>query len=292
MPANDPPIVVGVDGSEGSIAAARWAAAVAVKLDTALHLLYALPSIGRNLTESAAAIAAAAMSYQHDAVAMLLQEAAEAVRADHPALSISTEALDIPVDEALIEASRDARLVVLGGDGVTPAVALLVGSTTVSVATHARCPVVVWRGEQMPDDGRAVVVGFDFTPAAQNALNNAFMVAGCLGAPLRVVYSWPMRTPVAPVSIPFLIDWEALEAAEWGRLADAVNRANKRYPEVSAEFRIEPTSPAKALLGRRTDAQLLVVGTRGRNIVTSALLGSTSMNLLQHSRVPVMICGP
>ncbi|WP_370333345.1 universal stress protein [Mycolicibacterium hippocampi] len=292
MPEDNSPVVVGVDGSEGAIAAARWAGVIAAQLRTGLHIVHALPSIGRNLAESAAAIAAAAMSYQDDAVEILLREAADAVRADHAALSISTEALDIPVEKALIDASRSARLVVLGGDGLIPAVALLVGSTTVSVATHACCPVVVWRGGQMPDDDRAVVVGFDFTPAARGALDNAFMVADCLGAPVRVVYSWPMRTPAVPVSIPFLIDWEALEAAEWSRLADAVNRVNKRYPGVSAEFRIEAAGPAKALLGRRADAQLLVVGTRGRNTVASALLGSTSMNLLQHSRIPIMICRP
>ena len=76
------PVVVGVDGSETSVAAARWAGAVAEKIGTGLHIVHVEPSLGRNLADSAAAIAAAAMSYRRDAVEILLKEASEAVRAD------------------------------------------------------------------------------------------------------------------------------------------------------------------------------------------------------------------
>lgn len=286
------PVVVGVDGSETSVAAARWAGAVAEKIGTGLHIVHVEPSIGRNLADSAAAIAAAAMSYRRDAVEILLKEASEAVRADLPALEITTEAVGGPVDKALIEAGGAARMVVLGGDGPAPLTAVLAGSATVSAASHASCPVVAWRGSRKPDGERAVVVGFDFTPAAEAALSNAFMFADTLEVPLRVVYSWPMRVPAAPVSIPFLIDWEALEAAEWVRLTDVVDRRSKSYPGVSAQCFIEPFGPAKALAMHGSDAQLVVVGTRERSVLAGALLGSTSMNLLQHSKIPVMICRP
>ena len=38
------------------------------------------------------------------------------------------------------------------------------------------------------------------------------------------------------------------------------------------------------------DSQLVMVGSRGRNLVTGALLGSTSLHRLHHSGVPVMVC--
>ncbi len=59
-------VVVGVDGSDGAINAARWAAAVAARFETSLHIVHAMPSIGHNLTDTAAAIRAAVMSYQRD----------------------------------------------------------------------------------------------------------------------------------------------------------------------------------------------------------------------------------
>lgn len=46
----------------------------------------------------------------------------------------------------------------------------------------------------------------------------------------------------------------------------------------------------KALLRHAEDAQLVVVGTRGRNALAGTLLGSTSLNMLHHSPVPVLIC--
>lgn len=286
------PVVVGVDGSETAVAAARWAGAVAAKFGTGLRIVHVEPGIGRNLTDSAAAIAAAAMSYRRDAVEILLKEASEAVRADLPALPITAEAVDGPVDKALIEAGGTARMVVLGGGAPAPLMALVAGSSTVSTASHASCPVIAWRGTRQPDGERVVVVGFDFTPAAEAALSNAFMFADALKVPLRVVYSWPMRVPAAPVSIPFLIDWEALEAAEWVRLTEVVDRRSKSYPGVGVQCFIEPAGPAKALAMHGSDAQLVVVGTRERSVLAGALLGSTSMNLLQHSKIPVMICRP
>lgn len=48
--------------------------------------------------------------------------------------------------------------------------------------------------------------------------------------------------------------------------------------------------PTVALLAHAADAELLAVGTRGRNALTSALLGSITLNLLRHSTVPVMVC--
>ncbi|WP_396899490.1 universal stress protein [Mycolicibacterium sp.] len=285
------PVVVGIDGSDSAIDAARWAGAVADRFGASLHIVYALPVLGRNLTQTAAAMTAAMMSYQQDCAELYLKAAADAVRSDRSDLTVTTASVNEPADEALIEASREARLVVLGGKSVTPAAALLLGSISLSVATRAACPVVAFRGDRFePGDG-PIVVGVDDSPAAAAALAAAFEFAERFGAGLAAVRSLSFTAPPeAGVTIPFLIDWEGLEAAELVALTEAVDRANTKHPSVEAKCFVEPVSPGKALLRHAEDAQLVVVGTRGRNALAGTLLGSTSLNMLHHSPVPVLIC--
>jgi nucleotide-binding universal stress UspA family protein len=283
--------VVGIDGSDGALDAARWAGAVAQRFGAPLRIVHALPSIGRNLTQTAAAFTAAMMSYQRDMAEAFLKAADEAVRAERPELSVSTVSFNEPADQVLIDASADARLVVLGGKKVTPAAALLLGSTALSVATRAACPVVAFRGDNVAPGEGSVVVGVDDSPAAQAALELGFEFADRFGLGVDAVRSLSLAAPAETgVTIPLLIDWDGVESAELADLTETVDVHNKRHPDVDAKCFIEPDSPGKALLKHVTDAGLVVVGSRGRNALAGVLLGSTSLNLLHHSPVPVMIC--
>lgn len=287
----DGPVVVGIDGSDGALYAARWAGAVAERFGAPLRIVHALPSVGRNLTQTAAAFTAAMMSYQRDMAEAFLKAADDAVRADRPELSVSTVSFNEPADQVLIEASRDARLVVLGGKTVTPAAALLLGSTALAVATRAACPVVAFRGDRAtPGDG-PVVVGVDDSPAAQSALATAFDFADRFGLAVNAVRSLSLAAPVETgVTIPLLIDWDGVESAELAALTETVDIHHRRHPAVDAKCFIEPDSPGKALLKHVEDSGIVVVGSRGRNALAGVLLGSTSLNLLHHSPVPVIIC--
>jgi nucleotide-binding universal stress UspA family protein len=287
-------IVVGVDGSDGSLNASRWAAAVAAGFRTSLHIVHAMPSVGRNMTEAAAAIRAAMMSYQRDYAEIIVRRAKDVVKEGYPDLEVTTLSTNIPVDEVLIQAGRTARMIVIGSSEVTAAGALFLGSTTLAVATHAACPVVAWRGTNTSPTDQPVVVGLDEAHNAAGALEAAFDFADSFHLKLSAVRSWSMRRPAAAVTIPFIIDWDALEAAEWTRLTNDVDVVNKSHPDVDATCFIETAGPAPALLQQIAldGAQLVVVGSRGRNALTSAVLGSTALNLLHHSPVPVMVCRP
>ena len=137
-----------------------------------------------------------------------------------------------------------------------------------------------------------VVVGVDGTHCVAVALDAAFEFADRFAVKLAAVRAWSMRRPAAAVTIPFLIGWDALEAAEWAQLTEVVDRCNQRHPDVYASCFVEPTRPTAALLQHAASAKLVVVGNRGRNVLNSAVLGSTTLNLLHHSTVPVMVCGP
>ena len=53
---------------------------------------------------------------------------------------------------------------------------------------------------------------------------------------------------------------------------------------------VDSDKPSRALLRFAQDAQLFVIGSRGRGLLTGAVLGSIGLNLLHHLAIPVMIC--
>jgi nucleotide-binding universal stress UspA family protein len=56
-------------------------------------------------------------------------------------------------------------------------------------------------------------------------------------------------------------------------LTEVVDRYNKADPNVEAKCFLEVTKPTDALMQHAAEAQLVVVGTRGRNALSSAILG-------------------
>jgi len=95
------PVVVGVDGSLAAIGAARWAAAVAIKLGAPLHIVHARPSVGHNPSEAIAGSRAIAMELQHESATAILQSASHAARADCGGLWITTAQVDGAADAAM-----------------------------------------------------------------------------------------------------------------------------------------------------------------------------------------------
>lgn len=283
-------IVVGVDGSTSSTGAACWAGAVAARLGVPLRLVHSLPCTGHHISEAAVvAIRASAPEAQEEAAARVLARASEVVHQHCPGVSPSTEFVWETAEETLIRASKNASLVVVGCDDVSPTAALLMGATSQAVATHASCPVVVWRDIAEPDT-RPVVVGLDATPAGQAALATAFRYADHLGAPVRAVHAWTVKQQAERSAMPYFVDWDAVAATETSFLEDAVAPWRTSYPDVDVACIVEESKPGSALLKHCEGAQLVVVGNHWRSTVASVMLGSTSLNMLHHSDIPVMVC--
>lgn len=284
-------IVVGVDGSTSAVGAATWAGGVAARLGVPLHIVYATPYLGHNLTDAAAAVRAAAIIGQHEAADSILAAAADAVRRTEPDLSITTSAPAEAADAALESLSAQARLIVLGSQDVSAASALLIGSLTLKTISRSVCPVIAWRGDILAPTTQPIVVGVD-GDNSNAALGLAFELAAALRVPLWAVRSSASRRAPGDVTIPFLIDWDALEAMEWSSLSTTVGPWAQRHPEVDVSFFVEPAKPSQALLHHLDGAQLVIVGSRGHGPLASALIGSTSLNLLHHSPLPVGVCRP
>lgn len=290
MPAVTEPVVVGVDGTTASKGAARWAAAVAQKFGAPLEIVNGRHATGRPLTDAAAALLAAAVTAQRESAESMLKSVEEEIRGDFRSLDITTILSDEPADVLLTERSRHARLVVLGSEDVTPAAALMIGSTTLAVSAHSVCPVIAWRGSNAVPTNQPVVLGVDCQHTGPNAFRAAFEFADRFGLGLKAVYAWSAFRPPVDAITPYGVDWDALEALRWQSLLNVLEPWTELYPNVVVTLFVETDGAGKALMHHVKDSQLVVVGNRGRNALAGTLLGSTSLNLLHHCPVPVMLC--
>jgi len=137
-------IVAGVDGSESSIAALRWAARQAELTGATLHVVTAWSypehptpfGIVPDLPLSA------------DALSDARQKLVEVVGAElggHVGITVHTEVVHGNAAPVLLDAARDADLLVVGSRGQGAFAGMLLGSVSEHCVRHATCPVVVVR---------------------------------------------------------------------------------------------------------------------------------------------------
>lgn len=142
-------IVVGVDGSEQSEAALRWAVdAARLRGATveAVHAYEPMPMVGYGFAPAPVAtdmVEEMAQTARQDAK-RLVDEAIRRVEAgDVMVEAVAVE--EVGAARALVERSRDADLLVVGSRGRGGFQELLLGSVSHQAANHAACPVVIVR---------------------------------------------------------------------------------------------------------------------------------------------------
>jgi len=138
-------VVVGVDGSEESVAALRWAGAYAKATGATVRALIAwhYPDVAGMAPVGHAPAPIRHESLQH--VQDTLDQAVRKVYPDPAAAGAQTRiAYDHP-SQALVEASREASLLVVGSRGHGAFTGMLLGSVSMHCVTGAFCPVTVVR---------------------------------------------------------------------------------------------------------------------------------------------------
>jgi nucleotide-binding universal stress UspA family protein len=132
-----------------------------------------------------------------------------------------------------------------------------------------------------------VIVGVDGSAGAHAALVWAAAEARLRGAQLQIVRTWPLDPPALPVpasgSAP--VDPRA-RAAEHEVEAES---QSVRGNDLTISPLIRQGMAEEVLVDVSEDADLLVVGSRGRGSVRSLLLGSVSAHVASHSRCPVVV---
>lgn len=148
------------------------------------------------------------------------------------------------------------------------------------------------RPEVRSAHGRGVVVGYDGSPSATQALHWAAEEAARRGRPLTVLHAVSFHGP--PASLFGAGPSLASEARELSaRVAEeGVRRVRSEHlvPErLPVEADVELVDVTTALVDASHVADLVVVGNRGRGGVAGALLGSTAFSVTARAACPVVV---
>ena len=142
-------VVVGLDGSTESRAAAEWAAREAKLRGLPLKIVHVWEPVPEPMAQ-APLLGAETQQHWSERVP---REAAEGIRLRHPGIEVTTEQLTGGSADTLVKAAADAELLVLGSRGLSGFGGFMVGSVGLSVVAHAERPVVLVRaGEQAADE--------------------------------------------------------------------------------------------------------------------------------------------
>lgn len=292
MSSNYTGVVVGVDASSTSEATVRLAAEEAVRHRQPLHLLHVL--------QFPVATGPVPFTVNIEAMAegsrATLADLASQQRLLHPELEITTRVvIGSPVAE-LIEASRTARMVVVGCRGRGGFAALVLGSVSAQLAEHAHGPVVVVRPVDGDPQSRLtlpVLVGVDGSATSQAAVGFAFAEADARGVALIAQLVWWAPSYEGLNTVDPWFDEEEVKQESARALAEGLAGWCEKFPDVTVENRlIQGVVPEAELVDASDHAGLVVVGSRGRGGFAGLLLGSVGQALIHHAACPVAIVHP
>ncbi|GAB3693802.1 universal stress protein [Nocardiopsis oceani] len=290
-------VIVGVDGSPAARAALAWATAAAARRCEQLRIVHGLgtPTVtgtspnlksGRDKADEAA----------REAGHALLTESAEYAREAQPGLDVATVLAPEDAPAVLLNEAKHRDIIVVGSRGLGAVRAIMLGSVSVRASSHAPCPVVIVpEGERGRHEGR-VVVGVDGSDSSRRALRFALEHALATDSDVVVVNSWEVPLPQDAASL--AADAQSLheevfdrqsEEVVAGVLAEVIDDRTENL-DISA-VRMQ-ANPVEALLKAGEDADLIVVGSRGRGGVRGLVMGSVSQGVLHHAKGAVAVLPP
>ena len=283
-----PRIVVGVDGSDASRIAIRWAMAEAELHGARLQAVHAwttpmlfVPKAYRPELVEMGRMDEAALEFIHHELEVAEVDGGRGV-------IVEPTPVRGHAAEALVLASRNAKLVVVGRRGGGGFPHEVMGPKAVQVAHHAACPVAVvpdeWSGER-----RGIVVGIDGSAPARAALQWAATEGARRHTSITAVMAWGLLDQHhldddAATFDPHYDQVDALVALT-GFVEEVLGPSEAGLVKREALNDL----PARALIAQSESAELLVVGARGLGGFRDLLLGSVSHRCLAHSSCPTIV---
>ncbi len=287
QPRDEHTIVVGVDGSEHSRFALKWASDEAKRRSSMLKIVFGQVGEPEHLPgwyEPGTSDLSPGRAIVDDARGLIATR--------HPSVLVRTEVVDWPPSLVLTDATRSADLLVVGARGRGGFEELLLGSVSDQCIQYAHSPVAVVHGDPDVLPLRAVepriIVGVDGSFGSTQAFRWALEEATIRSASVQAVFAWQYP----PIGTFVLGPPEGYEVAA-GEIIDAATEyAQKWAPDVPVEVLARFGATVPALLDASAGAELLVIGARGHGSFNHLLLGSVAHQCARHAKCAVVIARP
>jgi nucleotide-binding universal stress UspA family protein len=193
-------VVVGVNGSQAAVNAAKWAIDEALSRQIPLRLVYVIP-------RAEARSASPRSEWEVERGEMALSQADCAIRSEGKPIEVEWAILAGDAGQALLDESQDAALVCVGTSRRGWAADGLLGPTATALVAHARCPVAIIRSnpDGSPTQLGVIAVVLNDEPDNDEVVHLAMEEARRRRATVRQVDrrldSWVRRYPDVPVEI-------------------------------------------------------------------------------------------
>ena len=211
-------------------------------------------------------------------------------------LQVEAELLRGRPSAAIVEDAKlwGPDLIVVGSRGHGPVETAVLGSVSAAIVDHARCPVLVARG----DHAARVILAEDGSPAGITARDVVASWPAFAAIPVLVVgvvdVAAPWRSGIAPTMFSAAMDvyTDMLTTARTThREIVAATEAYLRAAGRTSTGELREGDPADQLRRAATDpgGDLIVVGSRGYVGVTRLVMGSVAHAVLTHAHCSVLV---
>ena len=281
-------IIVGLDESDHSAEALRWAVAEGARRGWDVRAVLAWTFLRQHRVDRTTVHDP---EYDEENAALALASYVADAVGDEAAAHVQLQLIcDLP-GPALVEASEGAELVVVGSHGYGGIAGLVMGSVSQHCLHHVQAPIAIVRGPDRRTDLKAgkVVVGVDGSDTSRRALDWALDEARSRDGYVEVVHSWmlPASYGFPTLAVPDLAVFEEGAEALVDQMIDAADTSGLSRP--ISRIIVGGTSTAGLLAERAADAEVLIVGSRGIGGFSGMLVGSVAHHLSNHAPGPLVV---
>lgn len=275
-------VVVGVDTSTSSITALDWAVDYAQANHLPVHLIHGFshdhPDLFFNMGAGPEKLRAGGER--------VLMHAKNRANVQDSSVRVTTSHVEGYPAAALVRASRQANIVVVGSHGDSMMRLSSLGETAHQVAAHSKCPVAVVRAESGSGYGR-ITIGVDRSDHSRKALAWAFTRAEQTDRELLVLHAWQPRDAQDPNL--GTADWQSYTVQCRAEIEASVADQKQLHPGVKVLTEIADGNPTRALMDQSRNSDLIVIGARGRGGFEGLELGRVAGDVLAHANCPVLV---